>query len=830
MKKFLFAIIATLAGVVLPVRAEMTLDWRMHLPFDSWGTKVIETPNRIYFLGRTFEYNLNVSGRDFNSFSLHYYDKKGDEVLTMSTDNQLSDNIISCIAYNPQREYLLVAYSNCNIDFIYDDGRVENVSALKMLTIPGKKEINSISFDNANRRVYLATSFGYVALNDLKYEVAESRTYNESVKSVARVGDNLIMTIGDSIYTARVSSPRFNLSEYQISDEGTPAVDNIYPLNGNLFLAVKLGGNGIVYAGEFNDDGTLKPWGAPLVEESNIIDIFPRKEGGYQMTGNVNVYQFSLTGSHTAFSRPNDAWRNPASSLNGNQLWSLVSEKGLRLYEKSGGSWTVTKDYMRPNSPATYICTSLAYHPEFGMLAGSNGVDIALNIDRQNTRCQVSGIKGRFWKEYSPIYTNASGLISNTNYTGVTIDPQNPQYVYRGSYFNGLLRLNLKDPQDIMVFAHPSSANSGLNGFVKIVPDLGWAALCRFTPPEFDSEGTMWSMRNNSDAHIAEVYYWTAANRTATTNAQTYRPMGKIDMPEAFYSSNYDAMIALTHANNKNIIAIGGYNNNGVVLLYDTNGTLNTTADDKYVIINNPYDQDGGLATFLVVNNLYEDPSTGMLWIMTQRGLFTVNPRSAFENPTLVNRIKVSRNDGTQLADYLLNEVNVNHISTDGDNRKWFSTSNGLVCTSADGRTVYGEFTSSNSPLPDNNVYVTKYNPETGSILAGTGQGIVEIFPSGSGQGSVAGNSGPRIYPNPVEPDYYGWVHIDNIAEGSIVKITDSQGGIVKELGPAHGGSVEWDVTNMNHSRVSSGVYYVMVSPGNGMTGETTISKILVLN
>lgn len=828
-KTLLLTIITAIAGLLIPMRGALTADWQMHLPFDDWASKVIGTSGRIYFLNRSYEYNVNITGRDFNSYVLHYYDKAGDEVLTLSTDNDLSDNLISCVSYNPDKKYLLIVYTNSNIDFLYDDGRVENVSALKMFSMPGKKEVNSITFDNKNNLVYLATNFGYVALNDQKHEVAESRNYNEKVKSLARCGDYLVMILEGGVYTAKVKDPRFSLQEYHISDTETPVIDELHPLGEDRLLAVRKGYDGLIYHGTINS-GSNVIW-EEKVKDGNIIDVIPQKDGSYQITGNVLIYSVNPTEEYTNHHRPEAAWKFPACIENGKTIWSLTSRKGLRKYDlNSSGQWAVTKDYMRPNSPATFISTSLEYHPTYGMLAGSNGVDIALNNNSQATPLQVSALKNGFWKEYSPLYTNPSGLSNSINYTGLSIDPQNPKYIYRGSFFNGIVRLNLEDPTDILVLAHPASANKDLKGFIKAFDNMSWNALCRVTPPQFDTEGTMWTLHNNMDTHQGELYYWTAADRAATTSAQNYRPMGKIIMPPVLYSGNNDLMIKLTYPKNKNIIAIGGFSNFGSVLLYDTNGTLNTTSDDKYVYINSPMDQDGGMVIFQAVNNLWEDPTTGLLWIMTQRGIFTVNPVSAFENPKLVNRIKVSRNDGTQLADYLLNEVNVNDMTTDGEGRKWFATSNGLVCTSSDGRTVYGEFSTTSSNLPEDNIYILKYNPENNSMMLGSGQGLIELFPSGSGQNSDSSFSGPRIYPNPVEPDYYGWVHIDNISDGSLVKITDSQGGIVKELGPVRSGSVEWDVTNMHNSRVSTGVYYVMVSPGNGMSGDTSISKILVLN
>ena len=58
------------------------------------------------------------------------------------------------------------------------------------------------------------------------------------------------------------------------------------------------------------------------------------------------------------------------------------------------------------------------------------------------------------------------------------------------------------------------------------------------------------------------------------------------------------------------------------------------------------------------------------------------------------------RNDGTNYADYLLENNNISAIAIDGANRKWFGTKgNGVYLISADNITQIHHFTSSNSNL-----------------------------------------------------------------------------------------------------------------------------------
>lgn len=809
---------------VVAASAQLTADWKTYMPFDAWPVQVVETPARVYFMNRTFEKNLNLAERSIPSHSLFYYDKEGDDIVSVNRRANSNGNAVACIGYNAAKKYLLVVYTDCDIDFLYDDGRVFNLPALKMTSIPGKKEANSITFDNEKGRAYVATSFGYLSLNDERHEVAESRNYGGNVQTIGRCGGEIVACIDGKIYHAPASEQRFNLDDYTLIED-TPYADGIVPLDNGGFYAFK-SENGYI--------DRYTPSGASYTRERLNDDPqfygMQQTAGGnsYLLTGNVRLYNISKADGtlEISYKGEDDYWK-PAASYDGNNLWTLTARQGLRSYKKNGGGWTLTRDFMRPNSPATYIASSFAWHPEYGMLCGANGYDLAYSDFNQSTPANISALKGGFWKEYGLFYSGSS--ISNVfNFSGLGIDPQNNNHVYRSNTLGGIMRVNLANPSEVMIMANPSSRFSKTGTFIPIVGDqAAWSAMCRFTPPQFSSDGTMWSLYNNMDADRAELWYWPAADRLATTSEATYRPMKQINVPE-FPTMNTDCMIALKK--NKNMLAMGGLGNGGTILIYDHNGTPGATSDDRHVYMRNPYDQDGGAVSFLAVNNLYEDPETGLIWIMSQRGLFTVNPATVFDEPNRVNRIKVARNDGTNLADYLLNEINVNNMCTDGEGRKWFATSNGVVGTSADGRTILAEFTTDNSYLPSNSVFDVGYNPENNSIMIATEAGMVEMFPSGSGGSTASEASSMRVYPNPVEPDYYGWVRIDNIPDGSLVKITDARGGIVRELGPAQGGSVEWDVSGLNNTRVATGVYYIMVSPGSNGDGTTQISKILVLN
>ena len=826
MKKAIFIFFAAVMAA-LAAKAQITADWKLHMPYDEWPRQVIETPNRVYFMSRTFEEAKKLAERSIPSHSLFYYDKKGDEIVSVNERANAGGNAVACISYNPAKGYLLVVYTDCNIDVMYDDGRVFNIPALKHSSVPGRKVANSITFDPDRNRAYVATSFGYVTVNDQKHEIAESRNYGENIQCIARVGKNILLCQDYGLFFAPADEQRFNIDDYKALNNQNPA-NYIAPLRySDNFIAFKLGEGESKFTKYKFQDASGRFQSEEIGEDNNVICVQYRKDDAYTVCGNVQIYYFRGDVFDITSNRPNSDYSMPSTTFDGTEIWVNSSRKGLRSY-KLDGKWNqiLTRDFMRPNAPATYISSSMAYHPSYGMLAASNAADLAYSEINQLTPSNISALKNGLWKEYGFYYSGNSDLRNIFNYGSMAVDPVNPNHVYTRSIVGGLMRTDLSNPANVMVMANPNNTNAGRPGFVKVADDQEiWNILCNFSSPQFTSDGTMWTLYSNMDSGKMEIWYWPSADRLASTSAANYRPMKKLII-DGYETENNEVMIALKK--NKNILAIG--TNGDDLIFYDHRGTPENKNDDRMVVLSDLYDQDGGKVHFLGVNSLYEDPSSGMVWIMTQRGLFTINPQTAFEDPNRINRIKVARNDGTNLADYLLNEINVNSMSQDGEGRKWFSTSNGLVCTSADGRTILGEFTTDNSYLPDNAIFATAYNPDSNSMLVATGGGLVEMFPSGSGNNASAQDSGVRAYPNPVEPDFYGWVRIDNIPDGSLVKITDAKGGIVKELGPAEGGSVQWDVSGLNHTRVSTGVYYIMVSPGSGMEGSSSVSKILVLN
>ena len=195
-----------------------------------------------------------------------------------------------------------------------------------------------------------------------------------------------------------------------------------------------------------------------------------------------------------------------------------------------------------------------------------------------------------------------------------------------------------------------------------------------------------------------------------------------------------------------------------------------------------------------------------------------------------IRRLKVPRNDGTNYADYLLETDQVNDIAVDSQNRKWIATeTSGLYLVSEDGDKILQQFTTDNSILPSNVVYAAACDPTSNSVYFGTASGVVE-YNSTSSPGSDNYDN-VVAYPNPVRPDYTGWITIKGLMEDSLVKIADAHGNVFHQ-GRSNGGMYVWDGCNSEGRRVKTGVYYVFAShsSGDGGGSDAVVTKIMVVN
>ena len=206
-----------------------------------------------------------------------------------------------------------------------------------------------------------------------------------------------------------------------------------------------------------------------------------------------------------------------------------------------------------------------------------------------------------------------------------------------------------------------------------------------------------------------------------------------------------------------------------------------------------------------IKNNKYdtciEEDNNGQIWIGTSSGPIVItNPDHVFSDSFRCTRIKIARNDGTDNADYLLQNINITDIFVDGANRKWIGTrESGLYLVSADGSEILNHFTIENSKLPSNHVTEVIVDPVTGVAYIGTASGLV-AYRSDAVQSSDD-YSNVYAFPNPVRPDYEGWISVTGLMENSLVKITDTAGNLFFQ-GYSNGGQISWENRRVSCFRV----------------------------
>ena len=191
-------------------------------------------------------------------------------------------------------------------------------------------------------------------------------------------------------------------------------------------------------------------------------------------------------------------------------------------------------------------------------------------------------------------------------------------------------------------------------------------------------------------------------------------------------------------------------------------------------------------------------------------------------------QVKVPRNDGTNLADYLLAGLEITAIAVDGGGRKWFGTKgNGVYLISADNMMQLKHFITTNSTLLSNNIQSISINHATGEVFFATDKGLCSYMSDATKAVDSPDDNSTYAYPNPVKPGYTGPVTIVGLSLNVDVKIVTTNGVLVAE-GTSNGGTFVWDGKDKNGKRVASGVYMVQSADENGDNG--TVCKVAVVN
>lgn len=291
----------------------------------------------------------------------------------------------------------------------------------------------------------------------------------------------------------------------------------------------------------------------------------------------------------------------------------------------------------------------------------------------------------------------------------------------------------------------------------------------------------------------------------------------------------------------KSELSSNGISNPGMRrMMFDTRGLLwfvNTHFDHPSIYCYNPstdqilrYDkfinQDGTSYDNCYPYDVKEDLS-GNIWIATTKGPFYIKSEEVGHSNATLNQEKVARNDGTDLADYLLTGIQTTSIAIDGAGRKWFATNgNGVFLVSEDNTQQVQHFTAENSGLLSDNINYLSVNPQSGEVFMLTEKGLCSYMSDAIDASNEMTKDNVWAYPNPVTPEYTGVITIVGLTLNADVKILAANGALVAE-GRSNGGMFTWDGCDSKGNKVASGVYMVATATKDGEKG--TVCKIAIV-
>lgn len=778
-KRICLAVALLIVMAVVPAKSQQVGSWSIYPVFSGNDNRsLVDTGSKVFFLADGWLYS---------------YDKDNDESVFYTKMNGMSDTDISGIYYNYDKKFLLVAYSNSNIDIVRENGRVDNVPDLKSVILTVSKAINSVDF--SGDYAYIATDFGYMVVDCNKCVVKESFNYGKAFKSIVVTDKNIFATFDKKINVSSLGESHYELSSFK--ETNIKQEMKLLKIDNNSMLTT----TGWFYYIKIGEDPTNLAMS--VIEKSAPSNV--------SMSGSNMVASYkekyivvSPDGTSQTVAMPSEIDGSHLSTIDGKGLWNLDSN-GLKEFSISDGSVTILHDTYRPN-------TSTVSEPYY--LTYQNGTLYSMNSGRNykgasnGKSVMLSSLKNGVWNNLNPIKID----IHNKSYKsliepyGMAIDPFDSEKIWFGSFFEGIYCV--KNGEQVQKIDHLNSPM--YLDFVVCVSDL-----------KFDKEGNLWFSFYNFNKTTYAPLYILPKDKLYKENL-TADDFISIDLGN--FATTYGSQLCISK--DSRYVLLGSNMWKSKLAIIDTNGTLTDISDDRVAIVSTYNDQDGKNFDIGYINSIKED--NGKYWLATNVGVGLINNiKAAFSGNVVVNRVKVPRNDGTNLADYLLDGLCINDIAIDGANRKWFgSSTSGLYLTSSDGSEILEHFSAENSPLTSDEITSVACSTDDNRVFIGTKKGTL-VYESDA---APAQNdySDVYAYPNPVRPDYSGHITVAGLMDNSLVKITDSMDNLIYS-GRSTGGMFVWDGLNSEGSRVNTGVYYVFASQNENDKSSGCVTKILVV-
>jgi hypothetical protein len=707
---------------------------------------------------------------------MYSYDKKTKEVKPLSTLDGLSASAIEMVEYVESTKTLFIIHSDMTIDLVVE-GMTFSDESIKDSEISGKK-VNSLKVDGDN--VYISLDAGIVVYNTKKREVSD--TYIIGNDGEYEVVYQTIVFNND-IYALMADRSHCSQRKIRVCKEGKNANDfNAWepvalpitcPVDSVVVKTMDCSSGHVLL---LTSEGLYA-----LLGDGTWVDVSPRGI----VPDTIQVYKNRLTAitcwQVMAFHKDNlgdmkyrECWSKIAVyDVDEDVVWHDNGD-GLRIADMSVDELKATvSEPIKFDGPSQNDYYSLEVVDGEIYLTGNDGYNTPVVVDYSkegkwyNLRDSLKDDNLRFFR---------SGHV-------IAVDPTDKNHVMVPTwwgiyefYKDSLLRVHNKENASFFETSGTSCT------YVECV----W----------FDEENNVIATNPSSSGYLLHAMNkdgeWTALKHNNLTG-QRY---------------------ARRHLKTKSGIDIVVFEYKPIGLGFvDMNGTTFDASDDKTKLVASfKYMEDGVMETFQpsYVFSVEEDLK-GDIWIATDQGpLIMKNVKGVFDGKESYVRPKITREDDSRYADYLLASDKVRKIQVDGKNRKWIATEgNGLFLVSASGDKILENFTTKNSPLSSNAVMDIVYEKETGVLYIMTDTGLLMYATDSSFPEDDFDNV--TVYPNPVRSDYDGDLEIKGLMDESNVRITD-QRGMVIENGISKGGTYRFSARRSDGSRLPTGVYNVFIT------------------
>jgi hypothetical protein len=740
-------------------------------PVGSWSDHLAYNTAKSLAIGSTEVYVSTGS-------SILVYNKTFAELRKLSRTNGLSESGISAIAWSEEIKTLIISYTSGNVDLM-KGSIIYNIPDISRKYIPGNKEINRIRTNG--KYAYLASSFGIVVIDINKREIYDTWKPGDgsSASDVWDItfGNNKIYAATSSgVYSADLSNPglayfgSWNLISTPPNPAGkyTALVFSGSKLYANLSVPYSAGDNVYIIDGGSSLFSYIPGvYNTAFDPATNGFTISSSTSVRYYLNG---VLSKTITSYGSGLSLPNIS----QAVVEGGNIW--IADLGSGLVRGENMSAFSTFSLPGPVSNNAYSITSYNGRTIIG---GGGGDGSWNNLWRP---LEISVFENNGWTTVLP------GTIKDP--MRALIDPDDNNHFFVSTWGGGLLEY-----QNNLLKKQYKESNSPMQTIIAGQP---YVRICGMA---LDKSKNLWITQSGVTGSIKVL----KPDGSWIVNPLT------IDVPTIG-----DILIAKNGY--KWIVLPRGY---GLFVL-DDNNTPDVFADDrsKKMLVK---DIEG--RTISSVYSIAEDLD-GNIWVGTDQGpLIYYNSEKLFTSELSAFHIKIPRNDGTDLADYMLGTEIITSIEVDGANRKWLGTfSSGAYLLSPDGTKQIKNFNEQNSPILSNSIVALSVDNKTGDVWFGTAKGVQSI----RGDATTGEDKFTNVYtfPNPVREDFTGNVTIKGLMRDSQIRITDISGNLVYQTA-SDGGLATWDLKTYNGRRVATGVYLVFCASSDGE--QSCVTKMLVI-